>query len=61
MTNSGGGIFIIHLCPSLDSVLHHETLGHGRRDVDHVVAVVLLAHSGLPVAADGEAQILFVC
>ena len=46
---------LIHLCPSLDPVLYHETLAHGRRDVDHVITVVLLAHSWLAVAADGEA------
>lgn len=52
---TGGGA---HLGPALDAVLDHQALGHGRGDVDHVVAVRFLAHAGLTVAADGQAEIL---
>jgi len=46
--------------PSLNAVLDHQVLGHGRRDLRHVVPVVLLAHAGAAVAADGEAEELAV-
>lgn len=47
----------IDLSPSPHAVLDHEVFGHGRGDVDHVVAVGFFGHAGLAVAADGEAEV----
>jgi hypothetical protein len=47
-----------HLCPSPDAILDHEMLCHRRRDVDHMVAVVFLAHACFAVATDSEAKVL---
>lgn len=45
------------LRPSFDTVLDHQSLGHGGGDVDHVIAVVFLAHAWLAVTANGEAEV----
>lgn len=45
-----------HLSPSYNSIFDHQALGHRRRDLGHVVPVVLLTHARLAVAADGQTE-----
>ena len=46
-----------YLGPSFDTVLDHQSLGHGSGDIDHMIAVVFLAHAWLAVTANGEAEV----
>ena len=59
--NLGAGGRAAYLGPSFDAILDHEPLGHRCRYVDHVIAVVFLAHAWLAVAADGKAEELVLC
>jgi hypothetical protein len=45
-----------HLCPAHDSIFGHQVLGHGRRDLGHMVSVVLFTHSRFSVTTDCEAE-----
>ena len=44
------------LCSSLDTVLEHDVFRHGSRNLDHMVAIGLLARPRLAILAYDEAQ-----
>ena len=49
---------VVYLRPSYDAIFHHQILRQWRRYLGHMMSIVLLAHSRLAVAEDGEAEVL---
>ena len=45
-----------HHRPTHDPVFCHEVLCHRRRDLGHVVAVILLAHAWLTITTDSQTE-----
>ena len=50
-----------HLGPSPETILDHGPLGYRCGNIDHMIAIVFLAHAWLTVAADRKAEVLVLC